>query len=435
VLIPFKRCALAFGFYLIAATCPAWGQALQSEQGGVQIETSLSAEELAELVLKANPGLLSATAAAEAAAYRMVPAGSLDDPVLSYGVAPFTMGSGRLNQKIDFSQRLPWPGTLTAREAVAQNEANVVSSDVDALRLRLIAQAKSAYAEWRFVDEALTIHHATRELLDKLITTAQIRYTAGRALKQDVLQAELELANLDKHEFGLLRQQSTVMARVNALLNRPPDMPLPRAAPIKIHPVIPDSRTLEELALAQHPELARLEAHISANRSRVILAEKAFYPDFQVGVTYNSLWDDSDKRTIVGASMNVPLNRRKRRAVLSRAKAETQSAEWSLVERRADLLADIAQARAEVIESQDSVHLYEDQLVALAQEYLAAAVADYQSGTGGFLNVINAQQRTLNTDLALARARADYARRLAGLERVVGVSLIQFQRLTTGEQR
>lgn len=436
--ILYKRCVLAICVCVIVAISPAWGQALQPEHGVVQDEIPLTAEKLAEWVLEANPSLVSARAAAEAAAYRIEPAGSLDDPVLSYSTAPFTAGSDRLNQKIDFSQRLPWPGTLRAREAVARHEADAVNSDVEALRLRVIAQAKSAYAEWRFIDEALDIHHATRELLDELITITQIRYTAGRALKQDVLQAEVERANLDNHELHLLSQQSTVLARINALLNRSPDTPLPKAAPIKLQPVIPDGGILEELAMTQHPELVGLAAHISANRSRVILAEKAFYPDFQVGVGYNSLWDDTDKRTVVGVSINVPLNRSKRRAELSRAKAETHSAEWSLIDRRTGLLADIARARAEVIESQESVHLHEDKLVTLAQEYLAAALADYQSGTGGFLNVITAQQRTLNSELALARARSDYARRLADLERVVGVTLNQLnqsQRLPAGVQR
>jgi len=49
-----------------------------------------------------------------------------------------------------------------------------------------------------------------------------------------------------------------------------------------------------------------------------------------------------------------------------------------------------------------------------------SAIAYYQSVTGGFINVITAEQRKLSTDLALARARADYARRIAELERWTG---------------
>lgn len=396
----------------------------------------LTAEGLAARVLEANPGLVAVEAAAEAAAFRVDPAGSLDDPMLSYGVAPLTAGGDRgVNQRVDFNQKIPWPGTLAARESAARYDALAAERDVDALRLRVIAQAKAAYAEWYFVHAALEIHHATQALLDELIATAQTRYAAGRALKQDVLQAEVERTDLDNQLLRLLRLKATIQARINALLNQPPNTPLPPAAAIATATDLPSAEAMQTLALARHPELAQIEARISASASRITLAEKAFYPDFQVGVGYNSLWEDSDKRPVFGVSINVPLDRSKRRSDLGRAQAEKRRAEWTLIERRAGLLADLTQAHAEVVEAQSSVALYRDQLVPLAAEYLEAAIADYQSGTGGFLNVITAEQRALSTELALARARADSARRLADLERWIGGPVDAEAISTSGEQQ
>ncbi len=396
---------------------------------------TLTAEGLVAWVLEANPGLVAIEAAAESAAFRIDPAGSLDDPMLSYGAAPLTASGDRgLNQRIDFNQRIPWPGTLAAREAAARYDAVAADRDVNALRLRVIAQAKAAYAEWHYVHAALDIHHATQALLEELIATAETRYAAGRALKQDVLQAEVEHTDLDNQLLRLLRTQATVQARINALLNRNPEAPLPPAASISAGAALPPLERLQDLALVQHPDLARLDARISASERRITLAEKAFYPDFQVGVGYNSLWDNSDKRPVFGVSINVPLDRSKRRSDLNRAKADRRRAEWSLIERRADLLADLAQARAEVVEAQASITLYEQELIPLAAEYLEAAIADYQSGSGAFLNVITAEQRKLSTDLALERARADYARRLADLERWLGAPINTETTANDGEQ-
>jgi len=384
-------------------------------------DQAISESELVAWVLEANANLASLRAAADAATFRIDPAGSLEDPMLSYGAAPRTAGSGRFNQRVEFSQRIPWPGTLKTREAVARFEAAAVEGSVDALRLEVAAQTRSAHAQWRFVHEALAIHHETQALLDELIATAETRYAAGRALKQDVLQAEVERAGLDNEELRLRQLQTTVHARINALLNRPPDAPLPPAAPSATLAAPPAFETLKALALAQHPVLDRLDARVSANQGRITLAEKAFYPDFQLGVGYNGLWDEPDKRPILGVTVNVPLDRGKRRAALDAAKAETREAEWALADRRAQLLSELAQARAEVLEAQQSVQLYQTELVPLAAEYLNAAVADYQSGAGAFLNVITAEQRKLATDLALARTRADYAARLAELDRAAGV--------------
>lgn len=407
-----------------------------ANRGSAEHAERLTADNLAAWVLEANPGLVAVEAAAEAAAFRVHSAGSLDDPLLSYGVAPLTASADRsLNQRVDFNQKIPWPGTLAAREAAARYEAVAADRDVDAVRLRVIAQAKSAYAEWRFLHDSLDIHHATQALLDELIATAQTRYAAGRARKQDVLQAEVERADLDKHLLRLQRLETTVLARINALLNRRSDTPLPEVDAIPEAITLPPFETMQGLAAARHPELAQLGARVSASQSHITLAQKAFYPDFQIGVGYNSIWDNTDKRPVIGISINVPFDRSKRRSDLGRARAEKRRAEWILTERRAHLLADFAQAYADSVEAKSSVALYRDQLVPLSTEYLEAAVADYQSGSGAFINVINAEQHALNTKLALARARADYTRRLAELERWAGGSIDAAAITTPGEQQ
>ena len=58
----------------------------------------MTADGLASRVLEANPGLVAIEAAAEAAAYRVDPAGSFDDPMLSYGVAKAQPGMTRWRQ-------------------------------------------------------------------------------------------------------------------------------------------------------------------------------------------------------------------------------------------------------------------------------------------------------------------------------------------------
>ena len=155
---------------------PLWAAPALQGENPPGADQPMTADDLASWVLEANPGLAAIEAAAEAAAYRIEPAGSLDDPMLSYAVAPLTANADRsLNQKVDFSQKIPWPGTLAARESAARFEAVAAERDADSLRLRVLAQAKAAHAEWRFVHSALDIHHATLALLDDLIATAQTR--------------------------------------------------------------------------------------------------------------------------------------------------------------------------------------------------------------------------------------------------------------------
>jgi outer membrane protein, heavy metal efflux system len=220
----------------------------------------------------------------------------------------------------------------------------------------------------------------------------------------------------------LRREQTVVRAAINALRNRPPDTELAPAAPLENLPQPPPTETLERLALAHHPTLSGLEARSAARQSDVSLAEKAFYPDFQVGVGYAGLMDDPDKRPTLGVTVNLPLDRGKRRAVLDSARAEATQSQWALTEQRTTLLANVASARAGVEEARATTARYRDELQPLAAEYLDTAVSAYQSGAGDFRDVLDAERRKLQTALALARARSSYAQSLAELTYWTGIS-------------
>lgn len=385
----------------------------------------LSADRLVAMVLQENPGIAELSAAAEVAAFRVEPAGSLDDPEFSYAFAPRTFGrEGQgLNQKIELSQSIPWPGTLAAREQAARSLVNAANESVDELRLHVAALARIAYAEWYFTDRALKIHKAAHELLDELHSVAATRYAAGLALQQDVLQVELEQLHLHRHGLLLVQQQNVAKAQINALLNRLPDGQLPDPAPISIPKSVAPLEILQQYALQEHPELRGLDAQIASHEAHVTVAEKALLPDLRFTVGYNSLWDEADKRPIVGISINVPFNRSKRKAEVSRAKTEVRRTQARLANQRAQLLGELARAHAEVIESIESVQLYENSLLPLAGEFLDAALTDYRSGAGDFLSVIAAEQHKLAAAEELERNRADYIRRSAELERWAGTTI------------
>ncbi|HZD51427.1 MAG TPA: TolC family protein [Woeseiaceae bacterium] len=402
--------ALLFAAWLAVAPFAAAG----NEDANGNPGRPLTAEALVAWVLETNAGLAAAEAAAEAAAYGVEPAGSLDDPMLSYRAARSA------EQNIDISQRIPWPGTLGARESVARHAASAADWAVASERLALTAAAKSAYAEWYFAARGLEIRHQVQSLLDDLVATAETRYAAGRALRQDVLQAEVERAELDAEELELLRAQTAARARINGLLNRPPETPLPPAAGIAVRRPVLDARALERLTVDRHPELKQLDAEIAAANSRITVARKAFYPDFQIHAGYNALWNNPDKRPMLGVSINIPFDRGKRHAELDMAQAGMRRAESMLADRRSGLLAKVAGARAELDESVGTIELYENELLPLADDYLHAAVADYRSGAGAFLNVVTAEQNLLTTELDLERTRADYLRRFAELELLTG---------------
>ena len=398
---------------------------------------SFTADQLVSWVLEYNPGVAERAAATEVAFHKIKPAGSLDDPEFGYNFAPRThdrAGQG-LNERIDFAQKFPWPGTLSARETAATYRVDAARQHEHSLRLELAAAAKTAFAEHYFVQQAVAIHHNGHELLNALNSVAEARYVAGRASQQDVLQVELELAKLDRHLLMLTRMKASATADINGLLNREPSLPLPRAEVALVDHVLPALEDLQQLALDAHPELKRLDAKVAADTSEVNLAEKAFFPDFRFTAGYNSLWDEVDKRSIVGLSMNIPLGQSKRREKLLGAKANVRQTQSQRDNEATQLLAQLARAYAAVVESIESIALHEQSLLPRAVEFLDVAVSDYESGTGGFFAVITAEQQKLQIEEDLERSRADAIRRFAELDLWAGGTLESGNSITEGAQR
>ncbi|MES1944511.1 outer membrane efflux protein [Salinisphaera sp. PC39] len=378
-----------------------------------------------------NAGLDALRAAVDAAEARVVPAGSLPDPQLSGAVAPETIDgldapTGRdrgTNFRVEISQSFPWPGTLGLRAEAAREEAAAATENVAALRLRLAAAAKAAYAEWRYVHRALAINADNRELVDELRRVAEQRYAAGLTRQQDVLQAEVELQRLEHQAIQLKRAKRGVRAKINALLNRPATESLAEPAGLPQPQSLPPYERMRDQALSSHPELARIQRRIAANQDREAVARKEFYPDFKVFSGYNKLWDADEKRWIVGAGISLPLSRDKYRARLDEAKADTLRLEFELTDRRAQLLSQLEQAHAAAEEAQHSIALYENELVPLARENLSAARAEYGAGGGSFLAVIDAERNKLDAELNLARVRADHFAAIGDLQRWTAADL------------
>jgi len=394
-----------------------------------------SADLLVQQVLQRNQSIDAMRAAADAAGARIESAGALDDPMVSYAVAPDTAGYSPqgLNQNLQISQKLPWPGTLDLRSKAAQAEAKSSEWQVADLRLQLAARARSDYAEWYYVHRALAVNAENLTLVMRLRAVAEAAYASGQSPQQDVLQAEVELIRLRNQALQLDRLRHTVQAKINALQNLDPrtEVPTPAGLPPEIS--LPEFDALRDGALARYPMLQSLDTRITASRNRVDLARKDGYPNFNLIAGYNSLWDMPDKRLTVGVGINIPFGGNHRGEV-SEARAHLREAEATLADARTQLLSDLDQAYATAAQAAETIRLYTQHLLPLAKLNLNAAEADYSNGTGDFLKLITAEQQDLMAELELARSRADFFIQFAALDYRTGGALMHAPATTNQTQ-
>ncbi|BAW80616.1 outer membrane efflux protein [Candidatus Nitrosoglobus terrae] len=384
----------------------------------------MTVTQLVELALNRNLGIKAQQASTEAAQYRIAPAGALDDPTLSYYTAPGTLVGNRFSEQLEFSQPLPWPGKLTLRKQAAQEEAQTVVEDEKILRLQVATAAKTLFAEWFYVYQALAINQEHQALLEELRRNAEVQHAAGRVGQQDALQAEIAHTQLEVEAATLDHRRHEVQARINTLLNHPPQAQIPLPADLPEPIELPSLTELQAISLREHPTLARIRAQIAKAIAQEKLAKKDFYPDFRVTTGYNSFWDNFSQRLALGFSINLPLNYGdKRSAALDAAHADLRREHWQLTDQETQLLSKLAISRSAVEEIEIVIGAYTHRLIPLAQNSLNAAQADYRAGAGLFITIINAERQQLRTTEGLVRARADYSRQLAELEQGMGIPL------------
>ncbi|MDN5937462.1 MAG: TolC family protein [Salinisphaera sp.] len=375
-------------------------------------------------VLARNPGIDAMLAAVDAARAQIEAAGALPNPMLSYQMAPATLGAQGMpfGQSLQLSQSFPWPGTLYLRRAAAEAEARSTAQRLADLRLQLAAQTRSAYAEWAYVHRALAINEENQTIVARLRQAAEAAYASAQASQQDVLQAQVELTRLQNQRLKLERRQRIVQANINGLLNQPPQTPLPPPRALPPPRDVPAFDALRTKALARYPALKSLAAQVAASRASVKLAKKNAYPSFTVMAGYNSMWAQPELRPMIGGSITIPFGGDEA-AEINAAQAKLRQSRAHLANRRSQVLSNLAQTYAKAEQARLTVRLYTEKLLPLAKQNLRAALNDYRNGTGEFLTLVSAEQQLLMARLKRTQARANFFTRLAELHYVTGGAL------------
>ncbi len=116
-------------------------------------------EDFVREALQENPAVQSALHTVEAQRRRVPQAKALPDPTVGIGwagnITPFSVQSGDPSsyRAVSASQQLLYPGKLKLRGEIASKEADVASSDYDAIRRRVTADVKAAFYEYWFYDK------------------------------------------------------------------------------------------------------------------------------------------------------------------------------------------------------------------------------------------------------------------------------------------
>jgi outer membrane protein len=306
-------------------------------------------------------------------------------------------------------QSLYTGGFRGAQSAAARASVARSREDLRAVEQDVMLAAISAYVDVQRDLEFVRIRTADVELLERQLEEARARFDVGDVTLTDVSQAEARLAG---SRSGLSQAQASLEASraryVQVTGEAPGELEAPPAAP-----ALPESlNAAMEQALDTNPDIRGAEADERLAAAQVGIERSALRPQLSAVARWDEAQDSSgpdirsDSASAV-AQLTVPLfeggfaRSRVRQSRLQQQRAEslTEQTERAVVSQLTAAWNDYLSAERVVFSSQEQVR---------ANQLAFEGVQEERSvGLRTSLDVLNAQQELLNSQLAVASAQRD----------------------------
>jgi outer membrane protein TolC len=188
--------------------------------------------------------------------------------------------------------------------------------------------------------------------------------------------------------------------------------------------------TLQDLAEKNRPFLQGIQSAINKFTITKELAEKEYYPNFQVGVRYGQRQDSpiQDHPDFVSGfiGVNIPIwFATKQRKKVAEENYRILTAKDSLNAAKNDvfLKIKIQLILDKEVKSRKLINLIKTGIIPQARQSLESALAGYSVDKVDFLTLIDNQVTLLKWEIKYHRQLTDYEQNLAALEHVVGQPL------------
>jgi cobalt-zinc-cadmium efflux system outer membrane protein len=328
-----------------------------------------------------------------------------------------------MDQTAMLEQEVPLSGKNRSRSRAATAEARAAFEDLRRIQLDLIMRARSAYARLANGYAQLEVNRHNTDLLNQFVEISRSRYEAGVATQSDVLLAQTDAAKLLETRADIERQISQEQSALNVLMNHPAQARLGRPSELVFTPQALSLENLQSIALAFRPELQQAQARIDAERFRLELANRQWFPDPALNVKaqrYNSA-AQAVSEVDVGVSFPLPwLNWKKYSAGVVEARKTLEETQRQFDATRVETLGLVRDQLKKIQTSANQYELYRDNILPLARQTVEASRAGYEASTGGFLELITARRTLQDAESAALNRLAEYETAVAELDAIIG---------------
>jgi cobalt-zinc-cadmium efflux system outer membrane protein len=307
---------------------------------------------------------------------------------------------------------IPFPTKPAAAGRRALEEARAAGLRFEAAKFQLQGRVLTAYYDLALLAESLRIQEERVALVRTIADQSATRVRTGSASSRDLLGAQTA-AEMSDNELKALRSRIPgLSAKLNALVGRLAEAPVPLPAALPAPRPLPvQDDTIITLAAERSPELAALSRDVAGRKEALGLAKQAYIPDF--GLSF-SVTGSIEK--MVGGMLTVPLRLEAIGAGIDQAEALLKAATAARTQYERDLAASFVLNLAVLRDTERQVAFFEGTILPRLRQAVELAQTSYAANRAGFAEMLAARGAVLETRRALAQLRMEREKALAAIE-------------------
>jgi cobalt-zinc-cadmium efflux system outer membrane protein len=417
-----------FFFFFILVVFPHSSSA-QSEK------PRLNVDQLVDEALQNNPEISAVKIKWEIFRERIPQSYALEDPMFGFGIVNlptnFSFKDEDMTMKeFSISQKFPFPGKRPLMKEMASKEAEAVSAEIQGKIHQIIKDVKAAYYDLSHNYRTTEVTQRNKRILEDFAKIAETRYGVGEGIQQDVFKAHIEVSKMVDDLIMLGQRKKALAAKLNALLNRPPETPVgePEEVVFRKFPFIMEE--LQKMALEMNPTLKGMKKMIEAKEKAHVLAKREYYPDFNFKFAYGQRDNGPDMKRrdmLTGmVEMNIPIfYKSKQDRKVAETKAEILATEAQYRAMKNEVLFMITDMASMIQRGERQIELYKTGILPQASLQINSAMSSYRVNKADFMTLLDSQMTLYKYELEYHQALTEYEKSVASLGAAIGKQILE----------
>ena len=417
-----------FFFFFISVSFP-YSSSAQPEH------PRLNVDQLVDEALQNNPEISAVKIKWEIFREKIPQSYALEDPMFGFGIVNlptnFSFKDEDMTMKeFSISQKFPFPGKRPLMKEMASKEAEAVSTEIQGKIHQIIKDVKAAYYDLSHNYRTTEVTQRNKRILEDFAKIAEIRYGVGEGIQQDVFKAHIEVSKMVDDLIMLGQRKKALEAKLNALLNRPPETPVGEPEEVVLRKFPFTLEELQKMALEMNPTLKGMKKMIEAKEKAHVLAKREYYPDFNFKFAYGQRDNGPDMKRrdmLTGmVEMNIPIfYKSKQDRKVAETKAEVLATEAQYRAMKNEVLFMITDMASMIQRGERQIELYKTGILPQTSLQINSAMSAYRVNKADFMTLLDSQMTLYKYELEYHQALTEYEKSVASLGAAIGKQILE----------